>query len=502
MNKIVLPNGIWYFDPATPLGAPGGFGAVFWGYSDKIGEVAVKQITEDAHRELYIAGELLNKQYEYVIPVYDAGQDIETGVNYLVMARAERSLQDEIRTTKSISEQEAISVLLQIVNGLLEVPSLVHRDLKPGNILLHSGIWKVADFGIAKFVEETTSSQTLRDFLSAPYAAPEQWNLERPTNAIDVYALGCIAFALLTGSPPFTGSREDLKDQHLHKQPPIGKIANTRLQTLVGMMLRKSPETRPSLERIRTILEQINNQISSNIPSDNFGSLALAAAKVSEKSALAEAQKLSEKSAQEHRNIISQNAQEIMFQIVDHLFRIIQNTAPNAVIDASLEMLYGYKVQKSKYKFFPNRSIKLGEAELAFDFNRFPLVPENAFVQSGWDVIAGVIVKITQNSREPYIRSANLWFTNLGKGQEYRWWEVSYMVNPLMRSHPKYEPYAVENLSEADIAAAPILAQVQFGSKPKLVDDEYADEFCARWANLFAQAVNGELSFPRSLPLD
>jgi serine/threonine-protein kinase len=53
-------------------------------------------------------------------------------------------------------------VLLQIASGLSEVEDIVHRDLKPANILRHEGVWKIADFGIAKFVEETTSVETLK----------------------------------------------------------------------------------------------------------------------------------------------------------------------------------------------------------------------------------------------------------------------------------------------------------------------------------------------------
>jgi len=74
-------------------------------------------------------------------------------------------------------------------------------DLKPDNILYHDGKWKIADFGIARFVEEATASNTLKEFLSPWYAAPEQWRLERATHGTDVYALGCIAFCLLTGKP-------------------------------------------------------------------------------------------------------------------------------------------------------------------------------------------------------------------------------------------------------------------------------------------------------------
>ena len=494
MKTIVLPNGVWQYDTNKRLGPRGGFGIVFAGYSEKMCEVAVKEITQEAHREIHIADELINKEFHFVIPIFDAGQDAKSKKNYLVMAKAQKSLQDEIRTSQKFNEKDAISILIQIVSGLLEVPTLVHRDLKPGNVLYHSGVWKIADFGIAKFIEETTSLQTLRECLTPSYAAPEQWNLIHPTNAVDVYALGCIAFTLLVGTPPFVGTQVELKEQHLHHQPPISKISNHHLQTLIGMMLRKTPETRPSLERVKTQLEQILKS-GGNITNGSLQALSEAAAKIAENSIMKEAQVLSIKNEVERRKGIAHEAQEILSEIVNILFQRIQDNAPNIIVPTISKTF-------DNYAFIPYRSVSLGDAELSFDFVKFSFIPNDAFKQSGWDVLTGAIVKVTQNAREHFVWSANLWYTNLGKGNEYRWWEVSYMANPLMRSHPKYEPYAEENLSNADIAASPVMAHVQFGSKPKLIDDEFGDSFCNRWVELFVKAVNGQLRFPSKLPID
>src|SRR5512145_1867623 len=98
--------------------------------------------------------------------------------------------------------------MLQIIRGLQEVQDLVHRDLKPDNILFHQGKWKIADFGIAKFVADATSDKTLKGWMSVHYAAPEQWRSERATNATDIYALGCIGYCLICGTPPFTSDPE------------------------------------------------------------------------------------------------------------------------------------------------------------------------------------------------------------------------------------------------------------------------------------------------------
>lgn len=86
-------------------------------------------------------------------------------------------------------------------------------------MLLHDGKWKIADFGIARFVEDATSAHTVREFLSPQYAAPEQWIGERATQATDVYALCCVAYTLLTGEPPFPGP--DYQRQHTSESPPV-----------------------------------------------------------------------------------------------------------------------------------------------------------------------------------------------------------------------------------------------------------------------------------------
>lgn len=498
METIKLPNGVWQYDPGHPLGPKGGFGIVYAGYAQDYGDLAIKQIfveaQESAHRELVIADELKGRKFEFVIPFYDAGQDTETGVNFVVMARAEKSLQQEINARKTFSESESVEILLQVINGLLEVPELVHRDLKPGNVLFHRGKWKVADFGIAKFIEESTSLQTLKSCLSPQYAAPEQWEYHHPTHAVDVYALGCIGYALITGRPPFEGTIEDLKRQHLKSEPPILKTDNSRLRSLLVMMLRKMPETRPSLERTRKLLEGMITSNDNNV-SSGFSALSNAAADLMEHSAKQEAHQRTEEEELKRRNKIAREAQEILSEIVETLFDQISSYAPNAEVRGTTH-------RGGTYNLFPDRTIVLGTANLVVSFSRFTVIPKDAFIHSKWTVYSGAIIEVQQKSIKPYEWGANLWFTNLGKTEECRWWEVTYMSHPLTRHRQQYEPFAVDDLSLADRAASPAMDVVQFGAKPKLIDDEATDEFCNRWADLLARAAKGELQHPSYMPMD
>lgn len=225
MLRIKLPRGEWSYDPAKPIGRAGGFGCVYAGHSEDHGDLAVKRLHIEAndagHREMRIAADLARRPLKNVIPVLDAGEDAESGGYFVVMPRAQGSLQDEIDAGKKSDDIEAARILHQIIEGLLEVEDIVHRDLKPANILFHEGRWKIADFGIARFVEEATSVRTLKDCLTPEYAAPEQWEFKHATPATDVYALGCVGYAILTGCSPFRGATsEELRNQHLNSDPP------------------------------------------------------------------------------------------------------------------------------------------------------------------------------------------------------------------------------------------------------------------------------------------
>ncbi|MFX0203320.1 MAG: serine/threonine-protein kinase [Candidatus Hodarchaeota archaeon] len=488
MRQIKLSRGEWHYDPNARLGAEGGFGVVYAGNAEGYGPIAIKKLKIDAqeaaHRELRIAEEFAGQQFDHVMPFLDSGQDAESDSFFVVMPQAEKSLQDEFNN-KSFSETETIEIVLQIATGLSEVPQIVHRDLKPGNVLYHNGKWKIADFGIARFIEESTSLRTLKECLSPYYAAPEQWNLERSTSATDIYALGCIGYALLTGQPPFLGGGlEDLRAQHLYAEPPKNKIKNPRLRSLLSMMLRKSPETRPSLDRVKSILTEIVKIQDEGSPGTGLNALAEAGAIAAERAAEEEAKRNFAASIQEKRHRVASEAYKIFREIVDSLVERIVEFAPTA---------------KVSNRTRPSLSVHIGGAILEVKSRSSDALPENAFPKSGWDVILGATIQVSQEQPRPYKWGASLWYTNLGQGEEYRWWEVSYYA-PLHRI--EYQPFALENPTDADEAVARGGGYAySVASGPLPIDDENVDDFCDRWAGLLAKAYQGKLEHPRYLPL-
>ncbi len=253
-------NQTWTFNESKRIGTPGGFGEVFEGRGEDGTPVAVKRIRRVtpglATGEIRIARTLMSRPSLHVIPILDAGKDAETGENFVVMPRAEESLQDRIDREGALVDEDAMTVLADVLTGLQEMKRIVHGDLKPANVLLHEGRWKLADMGIARHVDDAPAALSVRMFVSEGYAAPEQWRFETPTRATDVYAFGCLAYTVLTGSPPFLGpSQEEYCLQHL-KGTPRPLPASPAVRALVQMCLTKDKASRPSIDTALVLLRR------------------------------------------------------------------------------------------------------------------------------------------------------------------------------------------------------------------------------------------------------
>ncbi len=140
-----------------------------------------------------------------VVTVFDSG--LEAGHPFIVMERLDgRTLRDEL--AEGPMEPEAVrSMALQVLEALAAAHGigLIHRDVKPGNILVAGeGTWKVADFGIATSIEDDHTLTKTGELLgSASYLAPERLEGHAATTRSDIYSLGVVMYKALTGRPPF-----------------------------------------------------------------------------------------------------------------------------------------------------------------------------------------------------------------------------------------------------------------------------------------------------------
>ena len=487
MIKIKLPTGTFEYDQAKPLGRRGGFGQVFAGRTVGGGEVAVKKLhvsaVDAAHRELRIAEELKGRSFSHILGFIDSGEDADNGEYFVVMPKADGSLQDEVEKRGPLAVTDAAAVLLQVTQGLLEVGELVHRDLKPDNVLLHEQKWKVADFGIARFVQEATASNTLKDCLSPLYAAPEQWRFERATHATDIYALGCIGFCLLTGNPPFL---QDPQEQHLNAAVPDFACTDSRLRALITMMLRKLPETRPILSRVEQFLTEVVTNPQKANSSDPFSALATADAEVARQEERRQAQLQAEQEKQAARNQLARSAQEILSENMERLWGKVHNHAPAA------ERVSG----RSSHSF----EVRLGGGRLSIGLvGSGEAIRPGFFRHSGWDVIVWYELKVAQ-AQPSYEWSASLWYARLKGGQAYRWYEVGYRGGS--GNAVRAEPFAARSMEEADFAASAAMASIATAYGPWLADDENEEEFHNRCVWLLAKASRGALAHPSVLPIN
>jgi serine/threonine protein kinase len=166
----------------------------------------------------------------------------------------------------------------QAAVGLLEAKraGVVHRDVKPSNLVIAKTVVKVTDFGLAKALQEDLSITATGVFVGTPdYLAPEQAMGEDVDSSADVYALGCSLYHMCTGNPPFRkGGSDDhytaVVRRHLKAERPVLKAQiaafDDELSDLCRRMMSRRPDVRPTLEELIEGLPKIIGRIGGQIP--------------------------------------------------------------------------------------------------------------------------------------------------------------------------------------------------------------------------------------------
>ncbi len=200
-------------------------------------------------REARIAAKL---SHPNVVSVYDGGES--DGLPYIVMEFVLGvTLAEELARHDRLSPDEATGLAVQACAGLehAHAAGLVHRDIKPQNLLLGAdGVLKIADFGIARAVEGTQLTEVGTVLGTAAYLSPEQASGEQVSFATDIYSLGAVTYELIAGQPPF--SFENLHELVLKKRS--GRVVSLRefvpelppqLDAIVLRCLSPEPSARP-----------------------------------------------------------------------------------------------------------------------------------------------------------------------------------------------------------------------------------------------------------------
>lgn len=175
-----------------------------------------------------------------------------------------RGIDEYLKEKKRFETKEALDILLQVANGMAAAHNqdVIHRDLKPSNILMdHNGLVKIVDFGIASATSNTDSTLTKTgSIIGTPaYLSPERAKGLEADHRSDIYALGIIAYGMLTGQLPYTGEPMSMLFQHLEgKAVPVHEIREelgARVSLLVQKMMAVELEDR--LQTMEDVAESI-----------------------------------------------------------------------------------------------------------------------------------------------------------------------------------------------------------------------------------------------------
>ena len=187
--------------------------------------------------------------HEGIANVFDYGED--SGSAFLVMELVPGdSLAKILERDKKLDDQKVLDIVAQTARALHEahIAGLVHRDVKPGNLLITpSGEVKITDFGIARVADQVSLTATGQVMGTVQYLAPEQATGKPATPSTDIYSLGIVAYEALKGSRPFTGETQmAIAMSQINDAPPLLPAdVSAEVAALVMSCLAKKPGGRP-----------------------------------------------------------------------------------------------------------------------------------------------------------------------------------------------------------------------------------------------------------------
>jgi eukaryotic-like serine/threonine-protein kinase len=259
--------------------AAGGVGEVWRGTDVQLGRpIAIKLLRPEYadhpetlarfRAEARHAGVL---NHPHIARVYDYGEPGRLRPPYLVMELVDGPSLADILDHEALSPLRILDVLTQAALGLdaAHQAGLVHRDIKPGNILLcPDGTVKITDFGIAHAAGAAPVTGPGVVMGTTQYLAPERATGGEGTPASDLYSLGIVAYECLTGGPPFSGTTAEVMASHLYQpMPPLPPGVPPELAELLASLTAKDPADRiASADQLATVASQVYAELTTGTP--------------------------------------------------------------------------------------------------------------------------------------------------------------------------------------------------------------------------------------------
>ena len=214
----------------------------------------------DAARIENEARTLASVQHPGLVSVYDAGtwrREDGSDVPYLVMELVDGPTLDECCLDGTLAVQEVTRIGAELADALAHVHGrgIVHRDVKPGNILLDRGRRpKLTDFGIARLVDSARHTQTGMRIGTAAYLSPEQISGGEVAPPSDIYSLGLVLLEALTGHREYPGISVETALARLERPPVVPPDLPDPLRSLLQAMTARDPQYRPNAAEVAAVL--------------------------------------------------------------------------------------------------------------------------------------------------------------------------------------------------------------------------------------------------------
>lgn len=477
--QIALDRTTWTRGDALPDGV-GGFGQVYLASNSETDNAVAKFVKKEpgATREMLFGESLGAMAYSNIVPILDSGEHENSWV--LVMPRADMSLAQRLAQGEPVELGECVQILTDVAKALASIENkVVHRDLKPGNVLLLDGTWCLADFGIARYKDAKTGADTRKGNWSLPYASPEQWLMEHSDSAADVYAFGIMAYEMVAGHRPFSGPTQgDYREQHLTATPAPITAGTTRLRNIIMECLNKAPEARPRPANILSRLEKASLEPALS----GTRRLAKFDTEVLSRQAQAHAERRAMDDVATRRTRLFESSVAMFESISQPLYEEITDNATSATFQSPPNMIFSADLEGAR----------LGLSRP---------VPEPDW-EGPFDVISSAVVSVVRD--RPSIRgwigrSHSLWFCDAHKPGEYGWYEMAFMSTRPSQVHDDLVPFS-RKPGEAGQYFASVYGVGQLAWPVTEIDRDDTSEFMDRWVGWFADAAGKTMDAPTTLP--
>ena len=360
-------------------------------------------LAEASHieREWEVSEKLRQYKHNHLLLIDDRCSDPTTtgDMTYYVMPWADRSL---TKMLKSVSDGDILDIISQLAAGLgeLSAAAVVHRDVKPSNVLWWEDKWRLADFG-ASSLDDRQRTHTFRGSGTTFFRAPEVLRGAEETPLSDIYSLGCLGYALRTGKPPFQdGTNSGWRDTLLSRPPGIDDL-NPVLEILLGRMLAKNPQLRPqSAAEVIVLCERRSNSTSALVERATVLKLAHARKQL-ERDATA--------AAVEYRTQLTASALADLDQVLDDMATAFPGGPEDVRYDKDIELsawtvkFLGHRLTVAIVEGFDQADdpIRVAMVEITDDDGTSPILVGNLVCEEHDGANTWSLVRFTGNSAAP-----------------------------------------------------------------------------------------------------